>query len=67
MDNNYFIAPKALGFLYMSLAVRGAFNWYPLNKIHLKYVFAITKAIALGIIALGCGLDGNKKSFTGIF
>ena len=67
MDNSYFIAPKAFGFLFLAMAVRGHFNWYPLNKIKLKYIFILTKAIALGLITIGCGLDGNPKSFTGIF
>ena len=59
MDNNYFVAPKALGFVFMWFAIRGAFNRWPLNLIHLKYVFIFAKFIAFGLVALGAGLDGK--------
>ena len=67
MDNSYFIAPKAFGFLFMALCVRGAFNRYPLNIIQLKYIFPIVKAIAVGLIATGCGIDGSPRVFKGMF
>ena len=59
MDNNYFVAPKAFGFIFMWFAIRGAFNRWPLNLIHLKYVFILAKAIAFGFAALGAGMDGK--------
>ena len=67
MDNSYFIAPKAFAFLFMALFVRGTFNRYPLNLIQLKSIFPIVKAIAVGLVASGCGVDGSPRIFKGIF
>ena len=32
----------------------------------LKHIFLLVKTIAVGILAVGCGLDGSTKNFTGI-
>jgi hypothetical protein len=67
MDNSYFIAPKALCFLFMAFFVRGTFNSYPLNLIKLNQIIVLAKAVAIGFIALGCGIEDNQAHFNGFF
>ena len=67
MENSYFVAPKALGFIFMALAVRGAFNFHPLNLIKLKFLFQLVKILSCGLIAMSCGLDDSPKYFAGMF
>ena len=57
MDNSYFIAPKAFGFIFMALFVRGTFNRYPLNIIKIGHIMTVAKAVAVGLIAMSCGID----------
>ena len=66
-ENGLFIAPKAVSFIFMMIAYRGFFNFYPLNILKLRDVFAMTKMITIGLIALGAGIDGNLKSYGGFF
>lgn len=63
MENSYFVAPKAFGFIFMWLAIRGFFNRKPLNYIKIKYIFSLIKIISVGVIAVSCGLDGGPKYF----
>ena len=66
-ENSLFIAPKAVSFIFMMMAYRGFFNFYPLNILKLTDVFKMTKMVTFGLLALGAGLDGNLKSYGGFF
>ena len=65
-ENSLFIAPKAVTFIFNALMIRGIFNHYPFNLIKIKWIYAATKIISIGLIALGAGLDHNLKNYGGI-
>ena len=58
--------PRALEFILEAIKIRGIFaGWLLFKILNSDRIYFLTKTIAFGVLAMGCGLEGRQKKVTG--